>query len=61
MFDLTLVQFLKILFLFINQFQLGSQVFLDGIHFAVFALQVFLTLVQAQFALFQLSLYRLDF
>ena len=61
MFDLTLVQFLKILFLSIDQFQLGSEVFLNNIHFVVLALQVFLTLVQAQFTLFQLSLNRLDF
>ena len=59
MFDFTLVKFLQILLLLIYQFQLGRQILLHGIHFAILALQVFLTLVQIQLTLFQLSLYRL--
>ena len=59
MFDFTLVKFIQILLLLFYQFQLGGKVLLYGIHFTIFALQVFLALVQAQLALFQLSLYGL--
>ena len=58
--DLPLMKFFQILFSSIHQFQLSSQIFFHRINLAVFTLQIFLTLVECQFTLFQLTFGRLD-